>query len=96
MNDRLIARRVALDDEGRSSMASLPRMSKRRCSSPLLFGLDGETGRRPWEFEGHQVDVVLVIGIVQHAVELDFLDLGDGADVAGQQFVPDGVPPCNW
>jgi len=35
------------------------------------------------EIRGTQVDVVLVVRIVQHAVELDLLDLGHGADVPG-------------
>ena len=33
------------------------------------------------------MDVVLVVGIVQHRVELDFVDLGDRADVARNQGV---------
>ena len=32
---------------------------------------------------GLQVDVVLVVRVVQHGVERDFVDLGDGRDVAG-------------
>ena len=54
----------------------------RRCSSPF-FRLDGEAGHRQREFQRLQVDVVLVVRIVQHAVELDFLDLGDRTDLAG-------------
>ena len=34
------------------------------------------------EFERNQVDVVFFVRIMQHAVELDLLNLGDGADVA--------------
>jgi len=35
------------------------------------------------EIERRQVDVVLVVRIVQHAVEFDLLDLGHGADGPG-------------
>ena len=39
------------------------------------------------ELQRAQVDVVLVVRIVQHGVELDLLDLGHRADVAGDQRV---------
>jgi len=31
--------------------------------------------------------MILIVRIVQHAVEIDFIDLGDGADIARQQFI---------
>jgi hypothetical protein len=37
------------------------------------------------ELERFEVDVVFVMRIVQYAVELDFIDLGHGAEVARQQ-----------
>ena len=33
------------------------------------------------------MDVIFVMGIVQYAVELDFLDFGNGADVAWHQLI---------
>ena len=51
----------------------------------LAPGLHRQALHRLRKFERLQVDVVLVVRVVQHAVELDLVDLGDGADVAGQQ-----------
>ena len=48
--------------------------------APLRLDRDAEHGRRV----GHrlQVEVVLVVRIVQHRVEVQFVELGHGADVA--------------
>jgi hypothetical protein len=55
----------------------------------LLVGLAPRMYRqalhRLRKLERLQVDMVFVMRIVQHAVELDFLDLGDGAQIAGYQ-----------
>ncbi len=58
-----------------------------RCSSPRFFGRDGETVHRCREYQGPHVDLILVVRIVQHAIERDFLDLGDGGDIAGHGAV---------
>ena len=51
------------------------------------LGLDREAvhGRR--ELERHEVDVILVVRIVEHGVEVDLVDLGHRADVAGHERV---------
>ena len=58
-----------------------------RCSSPRLLGLIANAVHRRRELERPHVDVVLVVRIVQHAVELDLVDLGHGADVARHDLV---------
>ena len=86
-NHGLVAGRMTLDDEARIFHRQLAQDVEQALLVALLLGLDGQALHRLREFERLQVDVVLVVRIVQHAVELDFLDLGDGADVARQQFV---------
>jgi hypothetical protein len=83
---------MALNDEGRIFHGQLAEDVEQALLVALLLRFDGEAGHRLGKLERHQMDVVLVVRIVQHAIELDFIDLGDGADVARQQFVDlDGV-----
>ena len=49
-------------------------------AAPL--GLDGDAEHRRRVSHGLQVEVVLVVGVVQHRVEMQLVELGDGADVA--------------
>ena len=91
-NHRFIAGRMALDDEGRIFHRQLAEDVEQPLLVALLLRLDGQAGHRLRKLERHEVDVILVVRIVQNAVELDFIDLGDRADVARQQFVDlDGV-----
>jgi hypothetical protein len=56
---------------------------------PLLVGLaprmHGQAVHRQRELEWLQMNMVFVMRVVQYAVELDFLDLGDGTQVARYQ-----------
>ncbi len=91
-NHRFVAGRMALDDEGRIFHRQLAEDVEESLFVALLLRFDGQPGHRLGKFERHQVDVVLVVRIVQNAIELDLVDLGDGADVTRQQFVDfDGV-----
>ena len=86
-DDRLVAGRMAFDDKGRIFHGQLAENVKQALLIALLLRLDRQAGHRLGKFERHQVNVVLVVRIVQHAVELDFIDLGDGTDVARQQLI---------
>ncbi len=48
----------------------------------MALGLDGQAVHRHGKVERLQVDVVVLGGVVQHGVEVQLVDLGDGADVA--------------
>jgi len=78
---------MALDDEGRVFHGQFAEDVEEALFVAFLLRLDGEAGHRLGEFERREMDVVFVVAVVQHAVEVDFLDLGDGADVAGQQLI---------
>ena len=54
---------------------------------PAALRLDREPVHRDRKLKGAEVIVVLIVGIVQHRVELDIVDLGDRADVAWHQEV---------
>ena len=56
-----------------------------------LGGLDGNAVDRCRELERADVDVVFVVGVVQHAVEADLFDFGDRSDVAGGASVHGNV-----
>jgi hypothetical protein len=85
---RFVAGRMALDDEGRVFHGQLAKDVEQALLVALLLRFDGQARPSAWETRAAlQVDVVLVVRVVQHAVELDFIDLGDGADVARQQLV---------
>jgi hypothetical protein len=51
----------------------------------LRRACDRQALHRLREFERFEVDMIFVVRIVQDAVELDFIDLGDGPEVAGHQ-----------
>jgi hypothetical protein len=57
----------------------------------LLLALAARLDRQPEhglrEIQRRQVDVVLVVAVVQHRVEVQVLDLGDRGDVAGDRAV---------
>ncbi len=86
-DDGFVGVGVALDDEGRVFHGQLAEDVEEALLVALLLGLHGKTGHGAGEVEGYEVDVVLVVGIVEHAVELDLLDLGNGADVTRQEFI---------
>jgi hypothetical protein len=57
---------------------------------PLLvagpLGFDGDPVHRLRKRQRREVDVVVLGGVVQHRVEADLVDLGDGGDVAGHRL----------
>ena len=52
-----------------------------------LFRLDGDGVNRIGKFQGTQMNVLIFGRIVQYAIEFDFIDLGDGGDVAGNRGI---------
>ena len=86
-DDRFVTGRMPLDDEGRVFHGQLAEDVEQPLLVALLLGFDGQPGHRSGKFERRQMDMVLVVTVVQYAVEVDFIDLGDGADVARQQRV---------
>ena len=53
----------------------------------LVRGFHRQPEHRLREIQRLQMDLVLVVRIVQHGVEMDFLDLGHAGDVAGHGVV---------
>src|SRR5690348_527308 len=78
---------MALDLEGRVFQRQFVEDIEETLLVALLLGLHRQTGHRAREFEWNEMDAVLVVRVVQRAVELNFLDFGDGTDIARHQFV---------
>ena len=49
----------------------------------LAGGIDREAEHRLGKCHRRQVDLVLVVAVVQHRIEMQVIDLGDRGDVAG-------------
>lgn len=58
------------------------RTSKSLCSFGLALRLDRQPLHRLRKLEGLQEDLILVMRVVQYAIEFDLVDLGNGTDVA--------------
>src|SRR5207247_347904 len=84
---RLVGGRVALELEARVLHLELVEHFEEALLVALLLGLDRDAVHGNGKFERTQVDMVLVVRIVQHAVELDLLDLGHRADVPRNERV---------
>ena len=80
-----------LDAEARIFLAQLAQRSRQLLLLALVRGFDREAEHRHREIERLQVDLVLVVRIVQHGVEVDLVDLGHGGDVAGNRLIDLGV-----
>ena len=84
---RLVGRGVVLDHD-RRILGDHP---VEHVGDPLLvaafFRCDGDPVHRHRELERPHVDVVLVVRVVQHAVEIDLVDLGHRRDVAGNRAI---------
>ncbi len=80
--DGLVQHRVVLDDK----RWVFGRHPVQHFGDALLvataLGRDRHPAHRGRELERTHVDLVLVVRVVQHAVEIDLVDLGDGGDVA--------------
>src|SRR3954465_7933952 len=82
---------VVLDAKARIFLAEPLQRGCELLLLTLVRGLDREAEHRHREIERLQVDLVLVVRIVQHGVEMDFLDLRDGGDVARNGLLDLGV-----
>ena len=80
---RLVHGRVVLDAHARVLGGELVQRVGEALliAAPLRLDRDAEHRRR--EGDGLQVILVLVVRIVQHRVQMQLVDLGDGADVPG-------------
>ena len=72
---RLVGRRVALDAEAGVLQLQPVQHVEQALLVALALRLDGEAQHRPGEIERPEVDVVLLVRVVQHGVELDLIDL---------------------
>jgi len=81
--DRLVRRAVVLDDE----RGVLGRHPVQHFGDALLVAAllrrDAHSLHRQRELERPHVDMILIVRVVQHAVEIDVVDLRDRGDVAG-------------
>ena len=83
---RLVLRRVMLDAHARVlGHQAMQRLGELLLVAALL-GADREPEHRRRERDRLQVEVVLVVRVVQHGVEVDLVDLRDRADVAGDRL----------
>ena len=69
-----------------SSSASLCSAVRQLLLLALVRGLHGEAEHRLGEIQRRQVDLVLVVAVVQHGIEMQFLDFRDRGDVAGDRL----------
>jgi hypothetical protein len=81
-HDGLVHHRVVLDRQGRVLGRDLREHVVDASDVARALGFDRQAEHRPGEVERLHVDVVLVVRVVQHAVEDDVVDLGHRADVA--------------
>jgi hypothetical protein len=70
---------------------------KRVCESLFVtasFWFDREPMHGRGEGDGAEVVVVFVVGVVEHGIEVDFVDLRDAADVAwdAQRYLRSVLP----
>ncbi len=80
-----------LDAKARIFLGELGERGRELLLLALVRGLDRQAEHRHREIERLEMDLVLVVRIVQHRVEMDFLDLRDGRDVAGDRLLDLGV-----
>ena len=86
-DDGFIARRVALDHEGRILHRQLAENIEQALLVTLLFRLDSQPGHRLRKFERYQMDMIFVVRVVQHGIEIHFFNFGNRPDIAGHQFI---------
>ena len=70
-----------------SSSASLCSAVDSFCSWPLCAASIARPNIGLREVERREVDLVLVVAVVQHRVEMQVVDLGDRGDVAGDRLL---------
>ncbi len=83
---RFVERGVVVDLQRRVFEHQLVQGFRDALLVAAALGLDRQAEHRHREFQRPHVDVVFVVRVVQHAIELDLLDLGDGGDVTGHGF----------
>ena len=70
-----------------SSSASLCSAVDSFCSWPLCAASTARPNIGLGKSSGCEVDLVFVVAVVQHRIEMQFVDLGDRGDVAGYRLV---------
>ena len=84
---RLVRGGVALDPQAGILDLQLVQHLEEALLVALLLRLHRDGVHRRREVQRAQADVVLVVRVVQHGVELDLVDLRDGAQVAREELV---------
>ena len=85
---------VVLDREAGILLGQLVQRGGQLLLLALVRGLDREAEHRLREIQRREVDLVLVVAVVQHRVEMQFVDLGDRGDVAGDRLRRSRRGPC--
>ena len=83
----LVELAVVLDAEAGVLFVELGQRGGEFLLLSLVRRLHCQTEHGPGEIQRLEVDLVLVVGIVQHSVEMDLVHLGHGGDVAGYGLV---------
>src|SRR5690606_33495037 len=78
---------VVLDRERRILLGQLVQGGRQLLLLALARRLHRQPEHRPWEGQRRQVEVVVLVAVVQHRVEVQVVDLGHGGDVAGNGLV---------
>src|SRR5690606_14045219 len=81
----LVRLRVVLDDEARILRRDLVERVRQLLLLPGLRRLEREAVHRRRQPDRHEAHLVLVVARVQHVVEVDLIDLRDGAELAGDR-----------
>jgi len=87
LRDSLYLLAVVLDQETRVFLGQLVQGGGKFLFLPAGAGFDRQAEHGLREIQRPEPDVVLVVAVVQHGVEVDVLDLGHGGDVAGHGLV---------
>jgi hypothetical protein len=86
-HDGLVGRGVVLDVEAGVFGLELVQRVGELLLVAALGDVDGQPEQRHRALDAVEVEVVLVVGVVQHGVEVDVVDARDGEDVAGHALV---------
>ena len=79
---RFVQRHIVLDDQSRVFSHHLVQHLGDTLFVAAAFWLDRKPAHRRRKFEGPHMDLIFVVRIVQHAVEVDLVDFRDGGDIA--------------
>ncbi len=85
---------LVLDDEAGILLGQLVQCGGEFLLLALAGGFHRQAEHRLGEVERREVDLVFVVAVVQHRVEMQVVDLGDGGDVAGDRPGRSRRGPC--